>query len=1392
MADRATGTHTAEQGRPRPSAVTSEEAVLPVAAPLTEMLSAVVEASHALLAERDWQGGLRSALAILGERLGVDCVYVVQRLQNERKWVWRQEWNRGAACRRALLPSGAELREEEYAEVVEPLNRGLVYQPLSSERTGHNAELNHQTGVKSDLLVPVRVGGQTWGCLGFNDCRAERRWTESEIDVLRAVASSVASAVERAETERAHAETLAAERAKASEERAAELAKANNVLRRASERLVQAADAKAILPIILAEVCQTTGALDGAIYQYEEKAGQLRLVSAFYDGVPADSLPGHPFGDAAHPAPVSDFPAWARLIREGKPFFTRVQGRETAPPSGDWHRARNHQAILQSALAIEGQPLGLLGLAFRDTRELTATEREMFNALSQQVTLALQLHRLSEAAREEAVQAALVCEREKAAQERATELAKANEALRRNISRLAEVADVEAALVEAVRTAAEVIDAPGGALGIFLPEERGFRNLFQVVDGQARELGSANYASRLYSLDEEPIRLAYEQFQSTNTVLWCPLDSPYLTYDSREILAQCGLPSSVLVAVKRGSECIGYLSFSSRQKTDLALGQSELLKAVADQISLMLELSRLARASEQASVARERESAAQQRSAELAKANDALQTTIDALSEVTSLDQIVPRVLQIGADTFGANSCALYTHQPSGKIRLRYWFWEGKTLLPEDLLRLDPQKFATVRRLADGFDVPDAYLGGPASAVLGSVVLDHADGTAVPEFDDFAFRTGQELELNIGVASGGVRAFTLCVFRRRTSPFAAPEIALAEALAKQLGLAMETSRLAEEARDAAVVREREGAAQERAAELAKANEALRLRDRLLTTVAHSMRHLLGSEDFPSAVRQALRQLGEATALSRIKVFFERPQAAGKELAHELVYEWWAPGLASQASFGLTSFSNDRIAGMLETIRAGGHFWYFLEEVPEEVRADFARVGVRSVGAVPIFAKGDYLGLVAFDDCVSRRQWSESEVDALTVAAQSIGAALYRHELERAARQHAAELTLANDSLQSAIEGLARLDNLDGFLAEILGAALQASGAQTGAVALWEGDFLRHAALIDRQGLVSRPRQEETDTDRVLVPEALRLHAERLLVSEENWIVPPSGSLYTEEFERFHREGGNQAVRLIPLRVQSRLLGWLGLGFAEPDPPPGRSFGLLRVLAEQMTMGVETLRLSKEAERQAAEAATLEERNRIARELHDTLAQSFTGVLMQLQAMEQSLDHHDSERLAFHLRNATGIAQSGLAEARRSVKALRPAELETGSLAEALKMMAHLTEQQAGVPVTVQCEAAVRFPAEHAPEILRIAQEAVTNAVKHARAERIGICCFLADGVQTLTVSDDGRGFQPEGKTEGFGLIGMKERAAKLGGTLRIDSGPAGTTVRVSVPGGNQR
>jgi len=209
--------------------------------------------------------------------------------------------------------------------------------------------------------------------------------------------------------------------------------------------------------------------------------------------------------------------------------------------------------------------------------------------------------------------------------------------------------------------------------------------------------------------------------------------------------------------------------------------------------------------------------------------------------------------------------------------------------------------------------------------------------------------------------------------------------------------------------------------------------------------------------------------------------------------------------------------------------------------------------------------------------------------------------------------------------------------------------------------------------------------------------------------------------------------------------------------------------------------------------QAKEAGIVEERQRLAGEIHDTLAQGLTGIVAQLEAARQA--RHDEAEWSRHLDLAAALARSNLTEARRSVRALRPEQLEQATLPEAIGALARSWSEQSAVPAEVETTG-MHTPAGPDVEaaLFRVAQEALSNIAKHARASKVHLTLTYLDDTLLLDVADDGVGFTPTDRPgssrngSGFGLAGMRRRVERLSGTLNLESAPGdGTIVNATVP-----
>jgi signal transduction histidine kinase len=206
--------------------------------------------------------------------------------------------------------------------------------------------------------------------------------------------------------------------------------------------------------------------------------------------------------------------------------------------------------------------------------------------------------------------------------------------------------------------------------------------------------------------------------------------------------------------------------------------------------------------------------------------------------------------------------------------------------------------------------------------------------------------------------------------------------------------------------------------------------------------------------------------------------------------------------------------------------------------------------------------------------------------------------------------------------------------------------------------------------------------------------------------------------------------------------------------------------------------------------QAEALAIVEERNRLARDLHDSVTQALYGLTLSAEAAARQLTAGQIETATDQLRDIRETARSALQEMRLLIFELRPPVLEDEGLAAALQARLQAVEGRVGLATTLAVEGDGRLPPQMESELDRITQEALNNALKHAQARQIAVQLCHDERTVALEIADDGVGFDPEANSSrgGLGLRGMAERAARLGGRLAVESRPGhGTRVRVEVP-----
>lgn len=261
----------------------------------------------------------------------------------------------------------------------------------------------------------------------------------------------------------------------------------------------------------------------------------------------------------------------------------------------------------------------------------------------------------------------------------------------------------------------------------------------------------------------------------------------------------------------------------------------------------------------------------------------------------------------------------------------------------------------------------------------------------------------------------------------------------------------------------------------------------------------------------------------------------------------------------------------------------------------------------------------------------------------------------------------------------------------------------------------------------------------------------------------------------------------QAHIAVPLKRGDKVIGALCVAGRVPRTFSSAEVDLLSGLASQAAIAIENARLLSEVQR----VAVLEERGRIAWELHDGLAQAFGSLLLRLRRERELLSPERLDRIRIALQEMETITESAYRDVRRSIFSLRAMIAPGPDFVPTLRTYLQAFSEESRIPVELHIaeESAIRFTLDVEMQLLRIIQEALTNVRKHAGASRAWIRFECQRGEVEVSIADDGRGYTPaEGQGKGFGLETMRERALAIGGSLKVESAPGlGTRVIARLP-----
>ncbi|HEY1926445.1 MAG TPA: GAF domain-containing sensor histidine kinase [Caulobacteraceae bacterium] len=821
------------------------------------------------------------------------------------------------------------------------------------------------------------------------------------------------------------------------------------------------------------------------------------------------------------------------------------------------------------------------------------------------------------------------------------------------------------------------------------------------------------------------------------------------------LLHQAGVRSTVIIDLVLADISLGVLIVRLAHQRPVLHQHRRLIERLAQRSAMALHLCSFA--------------TAKARAEKLALANALLRETSERLGAVEDLDAFLGRVLLTMYEVVGGHSATLWLVDPERPHHYTiHHVVENGRLVPGTQSthpRRETGSTPTPRRQSD----PRLY--GPASKPH-MVDLTVQDGLMHEDERLYLLGLGvrQLLSVPLGLGDRVLGRFTIRLADARQ--ILEEELDLIQALAGQAAVALDLARLAEEAKQAAVGREREAAERDRADAVHRANEVLRA----------MLERLSEQQDLPAFLGDVLRVCAREMDAVGVGVWIRRGPGE-----HGLLISWHGGEIRRPAEGDflarLTTMGHldrDLSRGEIAFVKLAD-FDDLIDEWGPTLRGAIEVDHVRTAAQVPMFIGDRWLGTLVFRHSSESPHYPPERRElalafgnqiALALEMQRLAAtareAALSEERASAARQRTEAAERTAETLRASLDMLAAEPELERFLGYVLRSANTHLDVRRSTLWIYEPERgMNRLHMTCDEGVVT----VEPDTSRTVFPTGEWPFWRRLIENGGPLAFDDAAhnpDLIQDRVKRF----GIRSLLVVPLMLGPEVLGAIGIHNTERESWTEDEVSLARALGHQATLALQLTRLATKAR----EGAVLQERNRLAREIHDTLAQGFAAIRMQLE-----LARGDPATAGEALDLANKIAEENLIEARRSMAVLtaeRPSLI--ASLSAAIEGVRRLGQTQ----VVAQIDAAPEPPPEVAHELLRICQEAMLNAVRHAEAStvRITVAAIHGHGVR-IAVEDDGIGFDPGAVTKGFGLAGLRDRASAIDAHLTIVSEPgAGTEV----------
>ncbi|MEL6813813.1 MAG: GAF domain-containing protein [Cyanobacteria bacterium J06598_3] len=1400
------------------------------------LLKCVNAAAQCLVANDDLSVALPAMLKILGEGTQQCRAYILRNVRDDHtgELIFNLELEWDAPNIPTKMESGAQFPvpvSHFPAHLSAPLKVGNATQFFARELDGISPDDRPPGQARSLMGVPITMDGQWWGLLGLDDCLDERLWSEAEITVLKTAATAVGSALERDQNrqarEMAEREILIAQERAA---KAAELEAANRVLRArdrwlettavVANELLSATDIDASVATALQTIGENLDCDRVYVMQRmttpHESGNDVEFARLTYEWH-ASGIESHIDKPEIRDISGKDFKAAAEQLTSGAWFGGLIS--ELDEPERSRHQALGEKSSYIIPVFIEREIWGTVGIVHcRQAKRLNSAEIAAFKTAATCVGSAIYQAQVRRDRQQAERNFLLEQGREQAAQARAAQLQESNEILSLR-DRWLEVtaaganrllaANLETSIAPTMKVLGEGTQAD--RVGIMRAIQRDGELFYEMyAEWTSGEQPSQTDDSQMQEIPAAILGDFINERLLSGRWVGGDLNNADIFPEALQAgLKSLGIQTSYSVPIFTGDRFWGVIGLDyCGHKRLLTSSEMAVFRTVANCFGSAIERDHINKTREaverRALIDRERAARAvelEAANAVLTRRDRWLETTAAAANQLLSNDNVESSV-KAALQTIGENlECdrvvvLQYITQPDapahvlGFMRLLYE-WGATGIKPQG----DYTGFYNIP--SDGIEhwfrqlIAGEWVGGltqEASEPFRSIqqALDVKTGYAMPVMVE-------------GVLWGAV-----CIdYCREVEPLEAAEIAVFRTAATCVASAIYQAQV-----------RRDQAAQERA--------------KLLSSVAEAANLLLRSADYTTVLSDVVQLLGEAVGSDRCSITQDVRHPRSGKLAIKLLAEWCADRRLPATPDAPVFFDEDNC------LTLSGDFLVFhralcrgevinflvgdLTTAPEKKLMESQ--GNTSMLIVPIMVQGQRWGGIGFDNCGEPQLYDESEISILRVAAESIASAIARQvqdealrdvekavleEREKAAQRRASELARINESISTTLTALAANPELDQFLGSTLAEVAQQVGAYSVHMFLFDSlaNTLNLSLVVEAGEIYIGTGPNDPAFFKQPIPAdhtpawASAMGSGQPLNYDEN--TPYDDTIWWPEAIVWHQGQGHKAVTCIPMLAGKQPVGFLGIAFRDRTVLSPAQIEFMQALVNQAIIAIQLTRLAEQNQTAALSAALNNERTRLAREIHDTLAQSFTGVSLQLEAVrgltckltQGNAPITSLEDAQTYILRARDLARQGLSEARRSVHALRSEALETDTLTDALRKILDQTTRDTGLKTRFHLGGEAHLlPDDLQLNLLRIAQEAVTNVLRHAQATELSLALTFSAHQICLQAIDDGIGFDVLSLTDigGFGLVGIRERSARFGGRVNIFSRPhQGTTLEVVLP-----